>query len=147
MSKCPAALMNHFRVWWWNLKIHSRVFALKSVLNPNIFSGRACRLIRIGITHPDVWWVFSLSPSCSGFHVFSRVSQPAVLCLHLQAQQDHFQAYNPSPSAHPWSELAHFPMKNYRLYEWFQFQNFIFILRISSPKNEWSHNIHTLNPS
>lgn len=84
-----------------------KVFALKSISNKHL---------SIRIMHPDVCWVFSLSPSCSGYRVFSRVSQSVVLCLRFQAQQDHFQAYNPSPSAHPWSGLAHFPMKNDRLW-------------------------------
>ncbi len=83
-----------------------KVFALKSISNKHLIS----------VMHPDVCWVFSLSPSCSGYRVSSRVSQSVVLCLRFQAQQDHFQAYNPSPSAHPWSGLAHFPIKNYRLW-------------------------------
>ncbi len=84
-----------------------KVFALKSISNKHLIS----------VMHPDVCWVFSLSPSCSGYRVSSRVSQSVVLCLRFQAQQDHFQAYNPSPSAHPWSGLAHFPIKKITDYE------------------------------
>lgn len=90
-------------IWGPNISI------LTIALRQELFESLFIFYFREMFKHPGAYWVFSLSPSCSGCHAFSKVSQLVVLRLLFLPLVGHCLVCIPSPSARPSSVPGRFP--------------------------------------